>query len=171
MDNNVDIRRKTISILALVTLIIVCGMGMVGCGNSKSSEKSQITDKETKIAISTENYYEYFNIKFSDDFREHMDPFGKRWFSNTVTVTCRSTVTASFSHVVLTGKVQLPVNQKSHLLYTENKLPLEVTIVIDGTGFGEDQAGFQHGTGSYGGYSSEDFYFECTSASGYIELK
>lgn len=149
-------------------LIFLCGL--VGCGNTKT-EMSQTTEKDARIAITPENYDEYFNIKFTYDFREHESPVSGRWFSNTITATCRSTVTASFSHVELKGKVQLSVDQKSHLLYTENKLPLEVTIIFDGTGFGEGQVRFEHGTGSYGGYMPEDFYFECISASGYIELR
>lgn len=148
--------RKLLAVLLVIVLELSC---FVGCGSPK------------KIAITPENYKEYFNIKFKCDSKINESPGSETSFFYTVTATCRSTVTASFSNVELTGKVHLPVDQKSHLLYTENKLPLDIKIVIDGTGFGEEQVRYQHGTGSYGGYSTGDFYFECTSASGYIELR
>lgn len=154
--------RKMIAILLVIVLEITC---LTGCGGT------QATEKETKIAITPENYEEYFNIKFNCDSQINESPVSGTWFHYNVTATCRSTVTASFSHVELTGKVHLPVDQETHLLYTENKLPLDMTIVIDGNGFGEETVRFQHGTGSYGGFSTGDFYFECTSASGYIELR
>lgn len=160
--------RKLLAFLLVILFVILC---CGGCGGTKAGKTSQTPETDAKIDITPENYEEYFNIKFTYDFKMHESPLSGTWFSNTVTATCRSTVTASFSHVELTGKVQLSVDQKSHLLYTENKLPLEVTIIIDGTGFGEGQVRFEHGTGSYGGYMPEDFYFECTEASGYIELK
>lgn len=160
-------RLKEFLFVVGVLILLSC---LVGCGKN-ASETSQTTEKDAKIVITPENYEEYFVIKFTDDFKMHESPLSGTWFSHIVTATCRSTVTASFSHVELTGKVQVSVDQKSHLLYTENKLPLEVTIIIDGTGFGEGQVRFEHGRGSYGGFMPEDFYFECTSASGYIELR
>lgn len=53
----------------------------------------------------------------------------------------------------------------------EERVRKHLTLIIDGTGFGEGQVRFEHGTGSYGEYMPEDFYSDCTSASGYIELK
>lgn len=154
--------RKLIAILLVIVLEITC---FTGCGGAKT------TETDAKIDITPENYEEYFDIKFTYDFQEFESSLSGTYYTVTVTATCRPTVTASFYNVKLAGKVQLSCDQETHLLYTENKLPLDVEFIIDGTGFAEGQVRYQHGRGSYGGYKPEDFYFECTSASGYIELR
>ena len=87
--------------MGLILMIVLELSCFAGCGSPK------------KIAITPENYKAYFNIKFNVIPRL-MSILEMKLRFYTVTATCRSTVTASFSNVELTGKVHLPVDQKSH---------------------------------------------------------
>ena len=157
-------KKRTI-LLLLLSLIILIG-NCVGCssGQSKGSE-----DDPHEFYINPHNFEEYFNIEIKGDIDYTSSYFGGTIFTVSATVSCHSLVTMSLDHVVIEGLLQLPL-EKTHLLYLENKLPLRIKLVLDGSGNAVETASFSHGEGHYGGYSVNDFYFECTSASGTIKL-
>lgn len=125
------------------------------------------------VEITADNYEDYFFVTLSTD----MDYWGSAddtQFDTTITIKAESKKSALFDTVILKGYVQLPLDKRNSL-YTENILPVEATININGSGNGECTVMFSHGIGrgstNYGGYADTDFYFECVSASGSITLK
>ncbi len=155
--------RKNVSCICFLLVTLTVLLCTTSCGNVESAQK--------QIDITPENYDEFFFISIDDTFDQWTSALGSLMFRHDLLVKCRSTMTASYYNVVLKGYIQLPVDQDEHLLYKEGKMPCEVTLKVDGTGYGECKAEISHGTGSYGGFSVEDFYFECVSASGYIKYE
>lgn len=152
--------KKILSFIAIALFLF----SFSACGQNSSKT----------IEITADNYTDYFFVTLSTDLDYWDSATGDTQFDITITIKAESKKSALFDTVVLKGYVQLPI-EKRNSLYTENILPVEATININGSGNGECTVMFSHGIArgstNYGGYADTDFYFECSSASGKITLK
>ena len=161
--------KKILSFILCVFLISHSTIFMYSCNETGNNQIPEMTQTK-QINITPNNYKEYFHI-FVDlaDFDMWESAISGTNCTCKLNIKCRSSITASYNRVILEGLIQLPL-ESTHLLYKEEKLPISITLNIDGTGQGECTAYFTYGSGPYGGWRDTDFYFECTSASGYIVL-
>ncbi len=146
-------KKRLSFLLALILTLTFC---FSGCG------------KEVKLTKN--NFEEYFFIEITEDFDYFTSALGDTIFTNTVIIDISSSKTAQFDSIIIKGKIHIDVDE-DHLLYKEGKLPIDVTIRIDGSGHGSQTVQYSHGRGSYGGYSVEDIYLEVESISGKIILE
>lgn len=154
-------KTKRLALALLVTMILQC-FALSSCDQSD--------EKDRNIPLSVENYSNYFYESATGKIDVKTSAFNTTYFINTVHITFDLKQTADINNVVIKGKVNLPL-PKTHPLYAEKKLPLDFTVNINVNGHGETDVFFQHGVGSYGGYSATDYYLTIESITGSIKLK
>lgn len=154
-------KMKWLAFVLLATVILQC-FALSSC--------NQTDEKDNAIPLSTENYSNYFYETATGKMDVKTSGLNTTYFVNTVHITFDLKQTADINNVVIKGKVDLPLS-KTHPLYAEKKLPLDFTVNINVDGHGETDVSFQHGVGSYGGYSAKDFYLTIESITGSIKLK
>ena len=154
-------KMKWLALFLLATVILQC-FALSSC--------NQTDEKDSTIPLSAENYSNYFYETATGKMDVKTSGLNTTYFVNTVHITFDLKQTADVNNVVIKGKVDLPLS-KTHPLYAEKKLPLDFTVNINVDGHGETDVFFQHGVGSYGGYSAEDYYLTIESITGSIKLK
>lgn len=153
-----------------VICIILCFLSLFTACGTNSDSASRTEPEEQRVVLTADNFDDYFFSEINYDFKTHTSGFGTTYFSNTITIELNSKRTAVFENIVVEGKLHLDV-EPSHLLYTQGKIPIDVTIQIDGNGYGKEIVSYTHGTGSYGGFEYDDFYFVAENVSGSVVLK
>ena len=143
-------------ISALLLLALVCSF--TACAS-----------KTEDIASTKENFSEYFFVKITqDDFEQWVDALGLTNYTTTGTVNISIAKSVKLDKVIVQGKLHIRVDD-GHLLYKENKLPIDITIQVDGNGYGSETFSITHGRGAYGGYRiDQDAYFVVESISGKV---
>lgn len=117
------------------------------------------------IQLTADNFEDYFYVNIhmgNPDIREGLTGTA---FYYTVNVSFDLKQTATVHDAVIRGRLELTVPH-THPLYSEAILPLDFEAYVAGNGHGETDLHYHHGTGSYGGYSYEDFYIVAESVSG-----
>lgn len=151
---------KKILSIALAAFLLVASCS--GCGSSKTKE------------ITAENFHDYFFITTKTD--THYPPLettadgaivvAPKMYTANIKVTIDTKKELNANSVVIKGNIDLP-EKEWRTLHKEEILPFETTIKLDSEGHGEYTKEFM----DWHWYNDDDFFFECTSASGSITLK
>ncbi|MBE6529382.1 MAG: hypothetical protein E7680_02115 [Ruminococcaceae bacterium] len=150
----------------ILIILLVVAMLLVSSCSAPNNKESNNSNKET-IEITADNFQDYFYSDVYGDIKTNTSAIGTTYFVNTIHLSFDLKQTAGINNVTVKGRIDLKVS-RTHLLYSEGKLPLYFTVNIPASGHGETTLYFQHGTGAYGGYTMKDFYITIESATGTI---
>ena len=151
----------------LITLLFLTACGNISVSSKEELKWEEESSNDEYFELSADDFDRYFFYSIDDDFT-YFEVGSQTKFKHALHIEIDSKVTASYDSIVIEGDINLPV-EKTHLLYTEGKLPKHVVIRINGSGHGEEDVEIVHGEGDYGGFAIWDFYLDITSVSGKIK--
>lgn len=154
-------------VLLIVVLLALIGV-LTSCEYEHFVNSEEEPQLETDVVeLNADNFNEYFYSEIYGNAEVNTSALGSTYFNHSVRISFYLNQTAAIKNVTVNGRLELNV-PKTHLLYTKGKLPIEFSVNINGNGHGETTVYFQHGIGSYGGFSMDDYYVVVESATGSI---